>query len=267
MRISLIVIILCSYCVFSRPKNAPKNNNFCFNANLPRGIGFLSIKDCKNRSPKIAQYLFKAKNAASNTFPYIVSFQTRGWHFCAGSIIHPRWILTAKHCIPKLSSRKKVSIKPNYNNDARAPGKVYYYQKSFIHPGNNLIDNDIGLLLLEESIPFSYSNKKIHSVKLGTADPPQSTKMTLAGWGQAETGRVSRLRTGNALTKSGGNCQRSLGRNFSPNKMICGGGSQGNICYGDSGGPFVIKGSDTTKDVQYGIASWIRVPCARYSSL
>lgn len=38
--------------------------------------------------------------------------------------------------------------------------------------------------------------------------------------------------------------------------MVCAGNSSGGTCFGDSGGPLIIKGSDDQTDIQVGITSW-----------
>ena len=32
-------------------------------------------------------------------YPWMVSLQARGQHFCGGTLVAPNWVLTAAHCV------------------------------------------------------------------------------------------------------------------------------------------------------------------------
>lgn len=73
-------------------------NEGCERIKLPANLiwsGFTRCRGNRTESSKIAG----GKYAEEGEFPYIVSLKDGLGHFCAGVIIHPRWILTAGHCI------------------------------------------------------------------------------------------------------------------------------------------------------------------------
>ena len=48
---------------------------------------------------KINSRIVGGQDAAEAAFPYQVSLQNYGSHFCGGSILNENWILTAGHCL------------------------------------------------------------------------------------------------------------------------------------------------------------------------
>ena len=52
------------------------------------------------RSGKVVNGL----NAQVGEYPWMVSLKLRGEHFCGGTLISAKWIMTAAHCVLKYDS-------------------------------------------------------------------------------------------------------------------------------------------------------------------
>lgn len=99
--------------------------------------------------------------------------------FCAGTLIAPRWILTAGHCV-----RNFLRVRLNEHDLSAVDGRELEMtvQKMFLHPRFNhqTVDNDIALLRLPRGV-------RLPPVCL-PATPPETQEMCfIMGWGKVNS--------------------------------------------------------------------------------
>ncbi|XP_013097363.2 trypsin 3A1 [Stomoxys calcitrans] len=198
-------------------------------------------------------------------YPFIVSMRNpSGSHSCGASIIAPRWILTAAHCVSgRVASQ--LSIQYATTKISANGANVIGVKRIIMHEKYNPSDsyaNDIALLELTGSLVYNY--KTIAPVTL--PDPyyeidqvPEGVPGVLAGWGLNSTfGSIqTHLQSVELKIYSDAECQRRH-NNETTSHHLCGGVDEGGKgqCNGDSGGPLVHNGS-----LQLGIVSWSVKPC------
>ncbi|XP_075145431.1 chymotrypsin-2-like [Haematobia irritans] len=224
------------------------------------GLAFASSANCFPQSRVV-----NGTDADILEYPFIVSMRgPTGTHSCGASIVAPRWILTASHCVSGRTA-DQLSIQYASTHISPASENVVQVKRIVMHEDYRPSDsyaNDIALLELKGSLIYNY--KTIAPVTLPDRyfeidQVPEGAPGILAGWGVNSTfgSLQNHLQSVNLKIYSDEECQLRH-KNATTADHLCGGVDEGGKgqCSGDSGGPLVYNGS-----VQLGIVSWSIKPC------
>ncbi|KAK0160625.1 hypothetical protein PV328_008016 [Microctonus aethiopoides] len=194
--------------------------------------------------------------ASPSEFPYQVSLRRRNKHFCGGSILNHRWILTAAHCLRGFNDSDIKVVAGTTKLDEG--GDEYYSEQVIGHEDydSHLIRDDIGLIKVSKDIEFKNS---VQPVNLQTHDDTHESNYyaVLSGWGTTSyPGRIpNNLQYIRLKVIDQSKCSEFSKRVTINNVCTLNREGEGS-CHGDSGGPLVVNGS------QIGVVSWGK-PCAR----
>lgn len=193
--------------------------------------------------------IINGQNAVEGQFPYQVSIiqldPTRpiSGHFCGGSILNSRWVVTAAHCIYKDFPKDMENIRLHVGSIEWEKGDEYELEKYVVH--ENYIDstsgNDISLIKTKKQIKFSDLIKPI-AIRSSFVDV--GSLVVISGWGRfdaaideySESLQFLELHTVNRKE-----CSKILAFD-SKMPMICAGVKDKSPCRGDSGSPLVMNG-------------------------
>lgn len=223
---------------------------------------------------EISPRIIDGTNATSNDWPYITALVTKGssayeGQFCGGSYIGDRYILTAAHCVERVSKEDfEVIVGINNLNNEHNEGVRLPVQHFYIHPeynGSNL-KNDIAII----ELPRPLTSNEAVPVQLADAQTRNSTAvgtdLTVAGWGSTtpELGNhttFAQLLEVTVPMVDQNTCADAFPSvtSDSGSENFCAGYQYEGYdsCRGDSGGPLVIDNDRT----QLGIVSFGSIRC------
>ncbi|CAG2106854.1 unnamed protein product, partial [Medioppia subpectinata] len=196
-------------------------------------------------------------------YPWQVSLQR--WspifgstHFCGGSLIHPKWVMTAAHCLEWAfngETRKAMTgelrrVRVIVGSETIAPpatnSLTLRITDAILHPQYESRRglNDIALIALEKPVRVLARGLAINTVCLPTdKNMVINKRLITTGWGTTqENGDDSiDLKAVELPLVPAKQCKEMYGRGFSPELEICAGSEGKDSCQGDSGGPLIQR--------------------------
>uniref|UniRef100_H3ATZ5 Peptidase S1 domain-containing protein n=1 Tax=Latimeria chalumnae TaxID=7897 RepID=H3ATZ5_LATCH len=214
----------------------------------------------------------KGQGATDNEFPWQVSIQEDGLHYCGAAIVSQYWIVSAAHCfVPLFLSprRPQYAIVGTIDNQ----DKHHSYRVAAVIPHEHFKTtqsgtmNDIALLRTEEPIQFSRSIQPVCFPNDPDLDTSTLEDCWVSGWGYTSTGKSHYVPINIAKKKMGVLDPEIC---FLPEEdpLICTANINNigaSTCMGDSGSPLACQDKKTQRWQLIGVVSFGTRYCNMYS--
>lgn len=213
---------------------------------------------CGNAPLNTKTRIVGGEAATAGTWPWQVSLQRNGGHFCGASLISDRWLLTAAHCFQG-SGETTSGLRAVLGEDSlttSSPNQLSMSVEQIInHPDYeaSTFNNDLCLLRLSSGVSFTDFIQPVCLTAANTG-PSDGSGVWVTGWGTLSSGgaRPDQLQEVMVPVVPQATCRNSY--SSLTDNMLCAGEAGRDSCQGDSGGPLVYKINSSW--VQAGVVSF-----------
>nr|QHB21600.1 venom S1 protease with CUB domain 9 [Platymeris rhadamanthus] len=211
-------------------------------------------------SAKSPARIVNGEEVSDGQYPWMVSVNHRGGHFCGGSILTEYHVLTAAHCTSSRVAKDFRVFIGTTNNTHAVRGQIIQVKKIIEadYKGDYNV-NDIAMLVLKEKIHFT---RRIGPVCLTPARLSLDHKyVTVMGWGnlgkEGEWRYPQQLMRAHIRVVDFTTCSFLWYRKFDASgpDRLCTWASNRDSCFGDSGGPVVWLDPEINRYTLLGIVS------------
>jgi len=192
--------------------SSPPTLNACgiINGTTSQMLGILNGSTCSETNTSVVMLNLRASDGS-------------GIGQCSGTIIAPRAVLTAAHCL--VDSSEPVATVKVYLGRGSTQLVATSFQASPLYSGTNTSSVDVGVVLTGEDM-----NRPALPLLL-SREAATGEQAVIAGWGQDRSGSSGTLRAGTTTISAVGNyyLQTQISASAS------------GVCNGDSGGPLLLS--------------------------
>jgi secreted trypsin-like serine protease len=234
-------------------------------------LASLVVASAAAGNPKATASVIGGHNATIAKYPslaYIEGSQATAGYACTGTVVAPRVVLTAGHCVEDLESSSiteptEIAVATGVSNLRHIPrAKISQVSQVLAYPGFDPTElhGDAGLLILAQ--PVSAPPIALATAADAALYEP-GDQLTIAGWGidDRATGHApDQLQAATVPIEEAGRCRRGTRRFytfFEPTRQLCTLDAPHfhiTACHGDSGGPAIATRPDGSM-VEVGITS------------
>ncbi|XP_030627660.1 ovochymase-1 [Chanos chanos] len=203
-----------------------------------------------------------ADQACPHSWPWQVSLQSNGRHYCSATLIHQSWALAPRHCHCKAGH--DVAVLGAHDLNFMASQSVMV-EKVYAFPHSNSFPPESDLSLIRLRIPARLG-PSVFPVCIPDEDEDEDLEdgwsCVLTGWGLTKA--ISELNPDvlhqvhlKPISESA--CQREWGKSIIQKTKLCTGSAGSVACMGDSGGSLLCQKKGVYNLV--GMATWGSKTC------